>query len=73
MNRRNFIGNLILAGASFAILPGAGRLWKATRLPPGGYIELMMRLETAFELDSMLLPLDEWQFILHGKPMPHWT
>lgn len=32
MNRRNFIGNLLLAGASFAILPGADRLWKARRV-----------------------------------------
>lgn len=31
MNRRNFINNLIVAGASFTILPGAGRIWRATR------------------------------------------
>lgn len=28
MNRRNFIGNILAAGAAFSILPGAGRLWK---------------------------------------------
>lgn len=31
MNRRNFIQSLLTAGASFTILPGAGRLWKAER------------------------------------------
>lgn len=31
MNRRNFLGNLLIAGASFAILPGAGRIWRAQR------------------------------------------
>jgi len=32
-NRRNFIGNLLAAGAGFMILPPAanGRVWKATR------------------------------------------
>ena len=34
MNRRNFIGNLIIAGASFAILPGAGRIWKSQAVVP---------------------------------------
>jgi len=34
MNRRNFIGNLLIAGASFAILPGAGRIWRAQRCVP---------------------------------------
>ena len=33
MNRRNFIRNILVAGASFSILPGAGRLWVATRQP----------------------------------------
>lgn len=31
INRRNFLGNLLIAGASFAILPGAGRIWRARR------------------------------------------
>ena len=31
MNRRNFLKNIMVAGASFAVLPGAGRVWKATR------------------------------------------
>ena len=30
MNRRNFIANMLTASAGFAILPGAGRLWRAT-------------------------------------------
>jgi hypothetical protein len=32
MNRRNFIGNLLAAGAGFFVLPPAvgGRIWKAT-------------------------------------------
>ena len=29
MNRRNFFGTLLAASAGFAILPGAGRIWKA--------------------------------------------
>lgn len=36
MNRRNFIGNILIAGASFAVLPPAStydRIWKATKLP----------------------------------------
>lgn len=33
MNRRNFIKSILVAGASFTILPGAGRIWKATRSP----------------------------------------
>lgn len=31
MNRRNFIRNILVAGASFNVLPGAGRLWVARR------------------------------------------
>jgi len=31
MNRRNFLKNILVAGASFSILPSAGRLWKAER------------------------------------------
>lgn len=36
MNRRNFFGKLLIAGASFAILPPAStysRIWKAERKP----------------------------------------
>lgn len=29
--RRNFLGTLLVAGATFTILPGAGRLWRARR------------------------------------------
>lgn len=39
MNRRNFIRNLLVGGVSFAILPGAGRLWKATRTFESKWIE----------------------------------
>jgi hypothetical protein len=31
VNRRNFLCNILVAGASFTILPGAGRIWKAQR------------------------------------------
>lgn len=31
MNRRNFLNSIMVAGASFAILPGAGRIWRAER------------------------------------------
>ena len=31
LDRRNFLGNLIIAGAVFTILPGAGRIWRAER------------------------------------------
>jgi len=31
MNRRNFIGNLLAIGAGFAVLPGAGRIWRPER------------------------------------------
>lgn len=31
MNRRNFLRGIVIAGASFNILPGAGRIWKAQR------------------------------------------
>lgn len=30
--RRNFLGNLLVATAGFAILPGAGRVWRAERV-----------------------------------------
>jgi len=32
-SRRNFFKNIVVAGAAFAILPGAGRIWKATAAP----------------------------------------
>jgi len=31
MNRRNFISGLMVAGASFMVLPGTGRLWTVAR------------------------------------------
>ena len=31
MNRRSFIERLAIGSASFMILPGAGRVWKAVR------------------------------------------
>jgi hypothetical protein len=31
MNRRNFIRGLLATGASFTVLPSAGRLWVAKR------------------------------------------
>lgn len=31
--RRNFIRNVLVAGASFTILPSAGRIWRAKRAP----------------------------------------
>ena len=31
MNRRNFIRNIMVAGAAFSILPGSGRIWAAKR------------------------------------------
>jgi len=31
MNRRNFIRGLLVSGAAFTVLPGAGRLWRAQR------------------------------------------
>lgn len=31
MNRRNFIGSLLAAGASFMVLPSSGGIWKAAR------------------------------------------
>ena len=31
MDRRNFIGSLLVAGAGFFVLPGAGRLWVPER------------------------------------------
>lgn len=34
MNRRNFIENILVAGASFMILPGAGRIWRAAAVVP---------------------------------------
>ena len=40
MNRRNFIKNILVAGASFSVLPGAGRIWKATRSDIGIYFAL---------------------------------
>lgn len=38
MNRRNFFGALLAASAGFAILPGAGRIWKAVK--PCGIMSL---------------------------------
>jgi len=29
MNRRNFLRNILVAGASFTILPSTGRIWRA--------------------------------------------
>ena len=34
MNRRNFIESILVAGAAFSILPGAGRIWRVTRTLP---------------------------------------
>lgn len=34
MNRRGFLRDLLLGGAAFSILPGAGRIWKAQRKVP---------------------------------------
>lgn len=34
ISRRNFIGSLMVAGASFSILPGSGRVWVARRERP---------------------------------------
>lgn len=33
MNRRNFISGLLASGASFMVLPGAGRLWNPAVRP----------------------------------------
>lgn len=41
MNRRNFLRGIIVAGASFNILPGAGRIWQARRpeiIPNPAYV-----------------------------------
>lgn len=36
MNRRSFVERLALGAASFMILPGAGRVWRAMRDVPNG-------------------------------------
>lgn len=33
-SRRSFLRSILVAGASFSILPGAGRVWKAIRTGP---------------------------------------
>lgn len=41
MNRRNFLRGIVVAGASFNILPGAGRIWQARRpelIPNPAYV-----------------------------------
>lgn len=44
MNRRSFFKSILVAGASFTILPGAGRIWKAQRdiplFPSYGYDQM---------------------------------
>ena len=36
-SRRSFLRSILVAGASFSILPGAGRVWKASRQSPEAY------------------------------------
>jgi hypothetical protein len=61
MNRRNFIGKILAAGAMFTILPpsSAGRIWKATKpeiivqpsscLEACGYIQILIDEAPVFE------------------------
>ena len=49
MDRRNFIQNILTAGASFMILPGIGRIWKQTSGFLPCYIESFYTYKTKYE------------------------
>lgn len=64
MNRRNFIGNLLVAGASFMVLPGAGRVWKAV-IDPRTIPNLSYRASDGFGLWCFVRGADDT--ILHDE------
>lgn len=57
--RRNFLRSILVAGASFTILPGAGRIWRAhhTETIGGIYVDLIAEGGEIFELMTIPIPL----------------
>lgn len=62
MNRRNFLNNLLLAGASFTILPGANRVWKAVR--PVKMIRVQYR--TIHDCIEVTMTREQYKEMVHG-------
>lgn len=54
MNRRSFFSTLAKATAGFMILPGAGRIWKATRPPIEEYSCIMVDPPQPYVMDSYM-------------------
>lgn len=68
MNRRDFFKTLGLGLAGFTILPGAGRVWKATRNTPA----LAFWTQTT-RLERVVSPEYQRAFVeafFYGKPVP---
>lgn len=63
MNRRNFIRGLLAAGAGFAILPGAGRLWKVQK-----YVVFPGNPNAPYDV-VLLITEDPWKRL--DRPFPH--
>ena len=69
MNRRGFFKRLLLGGAAFTILPGAGRIWKAQRQTPAPILR-----EFWFETNRLATCESEEcrrfiEALLYGKPL----
>lgn len=60
MNRRGFLGTLGSALAGFTILPGAGRIWKATREPVSFFDEGPYRCLMARPIPVHTLYSENW-------------
>ena len=58
MNRRGFLSQILVAGAAFSILPGAGRLWKATR-PAPEVLQIRDLLDLIYKLKRVRAGMDE--------------
>lgn len=58
MNRRSFVERMALGAASFMILPGAGRVWRARRVVERPLLVIAtMRGETSTYYDHLLARL----------------
>lgn len=67
MNRRNFLRGVIIAGASFNILPGAGRIWKAQR--PDLVVNPAW-VEAPYEVSFLTLPESNLDYSKLYKELP---
>lgn len=65
-NRRGFFKRLLLGGAAFTILPGAGRIWRA-RLDVPSHAWFNASRMAVCESDACRQFIDAF---LYGKPLP---